>query len=57
MAALLERISNSEIFTKLAKLFTEQVINVVFSLVRLMNKAKAKNILIKKRQCFICLGL
>ena len=38
-----ERISNSEKFTKLAKLLTDQGINVVFSLVGLMNKPRAWN--------------
>ena len=38
-----ERLSNSEKFTKLAKLLTDQGINVVFSLVGLMNKPRNWN--------------
>lgn len=38
-----ERISNSEKFTKLSKLLTDQGINVVFSIVGLMNKPRAWN--------------
>ncbi len=38
-----ERISNSEKFTKLAKLLTDQGINVIFSLVGLMNKPREWN--------------
>ena len=38
-----DRISNSEKFTKVAKILTDQGINVVFSLVGLMNKPRAWN--------------
>ena len=38
-----ERLSNSEKFTKLAKLLTDQGINVVFSLVGLMDKPRNWN--------------
>ena len=38
-----ERISNSEKFTKLAKLLTDQGINVIFSIVGLMNKPRTWN--------------
>ncbi len=38
-----DRISNSEKFTKIAKILTDQGINVIFSLVGLMNKPRAWN--------------
>ena len=38
-----ERISNSKKFTSLAKLLTDQGVNVVFSIVGLMNKPRAWN--------------
>jgi len=38
-----ERISNSKKFVSLAKLFTDQGVNVVFSIVGLMNKPRAWN--------------
>ena len=38
-----ERISNSNKYTKIAKLLTDQGINVVFSLVALMNKPRNWN--------------
>lgn len=41
--SLEERLSNSAIYTKIAKYLTSQGINVVFSLVGLMNKPRAWN--------------
>ena len=38
-----DRLSNSEKFTRIAKLMTDQGINVVFSLVALMNKPRNWN--------------
>ena len=41
--SLAERLSNSVIFTKIARYLTSQGINVVFSLVGLMDKPRAWN--------------